>query len=279
MSVIAEQLSNDPLKYVVVVLSVPTHNLIQPKDEAGAVRAEVRRTFLLTEVSPGITTLDYVCSLDLKGFVPRVVTEVVATPGQMNGPLAMQAYFQQLRGLSECTAQDGVSVAHMLVDAAEACKEGKRQKKHTVWKFALRTSVLRSSGFPHLSEMLATVISRTQVTDPESACDLLSDSIADPASVTEEEATTMGAVFAGILDSEEKVSPAAAVDRLMQSFAAFEIMRSKHAWFVPMLTTIAQRLQGASVVDGVPKASKRNSILPGTFTHAHRFDGLVRGPR
>ena len=170
-------------------------------------------------------------------------------------------------------------MAHILVDAAETRREGKRRKKHAVWKFALRMSMQRSSGFPHLSEMLATVVTRTHVADPESACDLLSDSIADPASVTEEEATAMGAVFAGILDSEATVSPAAAVERLMQSFAAFEIMRSKHAWFVPMLTTIAPRLQGASVADGVPRASKRNSILPGTFTHAHRFDGLVRGPR
>ena len=61
MSTIAEQLSDDPSTWVVVLTPIPTHRLITAKkDEAGAVRAENRRTWKLTQVSPGVTKLDYV---------------------------------------------------------------------------------------------------------------------------------------------------------------------------------------------------------------------------
>ena len=118
MSIIAEQLSGDPLTYMVVLQPIATHRLITAKkDEAGAVRAENCRTWKLTEVAPGVTKLDYVCSLDLKGFVPKTVTNLVAVPAQLNGPLDMQAYFQQLRDPSECYRGWGVCGAH-------ACRYG-----------------------------------------------------------------------------------------------------------------------------------------------------------
>jgi hypothetical protein len=58
MSIIVEKLSNSPCIYVVVVVPASTHHLITSEDEAGAVRAEVRRTYQLTEVGPGVTRLD-----------------------------------------------------------------------------------------------------------------------------------------------------------------------------------------------------------------------------
>jgi hypothetical protein len=58
MSTIVEKLSNSPCMYVVVVVPASTHHLVTSEDEAGAVRAEVRRTYQLTEVGPGVTRLD-----------------------------------------------------------------------------------------------------------------------------------------------------------------------------------------------------------------------------
>jgi hypothetical protein len=165
----------------------------------------------------------------------------------------MQAYFQQLRDPSECTAEDGVYVGHMLVDAAETSSSGKRETSKTVRTFAQRTTLLRDCGFPHLATMLATIVTGSHVADPDSPSDGSSDTIADPASVTEEEATAMGVVFVDVLDSGRAatpaLTPAAAVLKLMETFVALETMGQQHVWFFPMLTTIAERLQGAWVAE------------------------------
>jgi hypothetical protein len=82
---VAKQVGEDPRKYVVVVTPIPRHDKISQKDEAGAVRAENCRSFRLTEVAPGVTSIEYCCSLDLKGLVPQIVTNTIALPIQMNG--------------------------------------------------------------------------------------------------------------------------------------------------------------------------------------------------
>jgi hypothetical protein len=84
-STVAKRVAEHPPTYVMVVVPIPCHAKIGPKDEAGAVRAEVYRSFKLTEVEPGVTKLDYCCSLDLKGRVPQIVTNTVALPQQLNG--------------------------------------------------------------------------------------------------------------------------------------------------------------------------------------------------
>jgi hypothetical protein len=177
----------------------------------------------------------------------------------------MQAYFQQRRAPSLCTAQDGVAVAHMLVDSADTSSHNRRESKKTVRKFAERTSMLRALGFP-VSEMLATVVTGSHMVDPDCASDLLSpDSIDDPTLLTEEDATAMGGVFAGILRSGRTatpaLSPAEAVRKLTEAFVALDIMGRKHLWFLPMLRTIAQRLLGMSIVDSVRRASSSNPVI------------------
>jgi hypothetical protein len=82
-SFVAKQLADDPLMYAVVMVPIPSHDKIGPKDEAGAVRAEIFRGFRLTATAPGVSRLEYCCSLDLRGRVPQWVTDSVATPAQM----------------------------------------------------------------------------------------------------------------------------------------------------------------------------------------------------
>jgi hypothetical protein len=113
--------------------------------------------------------------------------------------------------------------------------------------------------------------------DPACASDLLSlDSIDDPTLLTEEDATAMGGAFAGILHSGRTatpaLSPAEAVRKLTEAFAALDIMGRKHVWFLPMLRTIAQRLLGMSIVDSVRRASRSSSVIRPT-------DGVRRASR
>jgi hypothetical protein len=81
-STVAARVSDDPPTFVLASLPIARHDRISPKDEKGAVRAENCRAFRLTEVAPGVTNVDYACSLNLKGFIPQAITNKIAVPGQ-----------------------------------------------------------------------------------------------------------------------------------------------------------------------------------------------------
>jgi hypothetical protein len=84
-SVVAKKVEDDPPTYVVVGRPIAQHDKITRKDEKGAVRAENCRAFKLTEVSVGITKLEYTCSLNLGGSIPQAITNKVSVPEQMHG--------------------------------------------------------------------------------------------------------------------------------------------------------------------------------------------------
>jgi hypothetical protein len=81
-AVLAKKLAHSPLTYALVGVPIAKHDRITSKDEAGAVRAENCRSFRLTEVAPCRTNMEYVCSLDVKGFIPQFVTNMFAVPQQ-----------------------------------------------------------------------------------------------------------------------------------------------------------------------------------------------------
>jgi hypothetical protein len=53
--------ADNPLTYAVALVPIPSHAKIGPKDEKGAVRAELYRSFRLTEAAPGVTKLECTC--------------------------------------------------------------------------------------------------------------------------------------------------------------------------------------------------------------------------
>jgi hypothetical protein len=84
-SIVAKTVEEDPSTYMIVALPIAQHDKIARKDEKGAVRAENCRAFKLTEVSAGITKLEYACSLNLRGSIPQAFTNKVSVPRQMHG--------------------------------------------------------------------------------------------------------------------------------------------------------------------------------------------------
>jgi hypothetical protein len=84
-SIVAKRVANDPPTYVLVGAPIACHYKITPIDEARAVRAENWRAFQLTEVAPGVTKLNYTCSLNLRGSIPQAITNKIAVPGQQHG--------------------------------------------------------------------------------------------------------------------------------------------------------------------------------------------------
>jgi hypothetical protein len=103
-SLVAKKVTDDPPTYLVVGLPIAQHDKITPKDEKGAVRGENCRAFKLTEVAPGVTKVEYTCSLNLRGSIPQAITNKVAAPEQMHGAhlfgLVYSAHFRLARVLA-----------------------------------------------------------------------------------------------------------------------------------------------------------------------------------
>jgi hypothetical protein len=85
-SIVAKQVGEDPPTFVLIGAPIASHDQISQKDEANAVRAENRRSFKITEVAPGRTRVEYVCSINLRGSIPQFVTNMVVVPGQVREP-------------------------------------------------------------------------------------------------------------------------------------------------------------------------------------------------
>jgi hypothetical protein len=74
------KVSDQPLTYVWVGVPIERHDKLSEEDEAHAIRAKGIRSIRLTRISDGETKLEYSCSIDLMGRVPRWLTNTVVTP-------------------------------------------------------------------------------------------------------------------------------------------------------------------------------------------------------
>jgi hypothetical protein len=239
----------DDATFVLACVPIARHDKITQKDEAGAVRAENTRIFRLSEVTPGVTRLEYICCVDLKlngkGFIPQIVANRVAIPAQLKVPQHLQIYFQQLRPLSECTADDGRVVGQMLTELDDGKPE---ETARAIRSFADRTAMLRECGFRHIGDMLAALVTTPAVAWGASEDMLTLTAAKDPAWVTLEQATAIGAMLAMKMRSTHV--PASALPKAVDSQAALCRIKAQHAWFVPMLGTLIaaeSRVRGSTV--------------------------------
>jgi hypothetical protein len=236
-SLVAKQVAVDPPTYVVAITPIPSHENILPKDEAGAVRAECYKCLRCTEVAPGLTELDYTVSLNLRGWVPQIVTDTIALPGMLLTVNNQQRYFQQIRPLAKCNADDGRIVGQMLVDLVE---ESPRDLSHAIRAFSYCTAMLRECSLRHIGAMLVRLLSTDAQTDARGTPDEDAAIMAlEPSSVvTEKQATAIGSAIAACIPHPE---PAKALQRVVKSYAALRAMQSDYIWFVPLLKVITAK--------------------------------------
>jgi hypothetical protein len=180
---------------------------------------------------------EHVGSVDMKGFMPHWAANALLIPSQLDGLRHMQAYFQHLRPLRECVADDGRYVAHMMMEAVAATTR-KHDALHALRMFVQRTAMLRDSGFPHMAAMLATIATDDLVAKSDTHG---GDPQDDPASVTEMDAARMGGTLLAILAGDSAPSPAGAVQALVRQFKALGALDRTYVWFAPMLEVACQR--------------------------------------
>jgi hypothetical protein len=233
MSAVVKQVAEDPPTFLVAVVPIPSHDKITRKDEAGAVRGEICRSFRLTKRAPGVTKLEYCCSLDMKGHVPQIITDTIAVPKQQGVVYDLQCYFQHVRPLSECDADDGRVVGHMLLDLAQSKPE---DPAHTIRAFVNRTAMLRECGFRHICAMLAQLLDVDAAQGEPDNCARIVE--LGPSVVTEEQAHAIGRAIASSIRRSHV--PATALKRVLQSHEVLRAMKAGFVWFVPMLEVITE---------------------------------------
>ena len=256
MSFVAKHVSDDPPTVLVALVPIPRHDKIGPKDEAGAVRAENCRSFRCTEVAPGVTKLEYCCSLDLKGWIPQIVTDTVAVPAQLKVPATLARYFQQIRPPAKCDVDDGRIVGQMLLELAE----GKpKDLPHAIRQSVNRTAMLRDCSFRHIGAMLARMLSADAGLAAEAGDDDAAViTVLSPSSATEHQASAIGRAI--VLSVRRSHVPAAALQRVVQSHAVLQAMNAGYVWFVPMLEVITARK--ATALRGSSGIRRFSSIVP-----------------
>ena len=270
-SVIAKRVAEDPLTYTVAVVPIPSHDKITRKDEAGAVRAETYRIFRLVEVAPCVTKLEYSSSLDLKGWVPQIVTDALAGPAQMELVKTQQTYFQQIRPLSKCDAEDGWVVGQMLLELVE---EKPKDLAHAVRTFVNRTAMLRECGFPHIGAMFTSALTADAHGGLGEDTTLTA---LNPSSVTEKQATAIGYTIRSSLRRAH--APATALRKVVESHAVLRAMKSGHVWFVRMLEVLTahmatesrasmwmRRMTATTIVAPADVASDTDGDAKGSFS-------------
>jgi hypothetical protein len=229
-----QKVSDTPLTYAWVTVPIEHHGKVSMEDEAHAIRAEAVRCVRATQTAPGVTRIEFACSLDLKGHVPSWLTDQLVIPGAgLTGlPYELQTYFLQLMPPPSCTATDGTLLGHLIVNAAEAAK--KPERASAVQTFVERTAILRESGVASLDALVtATLGARGHDVRPQAVA------TAAPGALTVAEATTIGRGFDAII--RVSATPSDAVDELLQTYPAVNAAALHHGWLRPMLETIAKR--------------------------------------
>ena len=147
----------------------------------------------------------------------------------------MQLYFQQLLPLSECDAEDGRFVGHMLMAVVDSKP---KDLPHAIRTFANQMAMLRECCCPRIGDMLVALLSSAMPTaDAPSAADdpaakALADAAQDLVSLSMEQAAALGRMLASSLNR------ALILHEAVDSYPVLAAMRSQYVWFVPMLEVL-----------------------------------------
>jgi hypothetical protein len=227
-----QKVSDTPLTFVWVAVPIDHHAEITAEDEAHAIRAEFVRCIQATKTAPGVSRIEYACSLDIKGRCPNWLTDRVVIPILMEAPYDLQTYFTHVMPPPSCTAADGTLLGHLIMDTAEAAT--KPERASAVRTFVERTAILRESGVGSLDALVTATVG-------ESGHDVRPQAVATtaPGALTMAEATSIGRGFDAIICVS--ATPSDAVDELLQTYPAVNGAAQQHIWLRPMLQTIAKR--------------------------------------
>ncbi len=137
---------------------------------------------------------------------------------------ALVQYFQQIRPLAKCDAEDGRVVGQLLVDLASS---NPKDLARSIREFADRTAMLRDCGFAHIGEMLARLLSadgQTRRDDDATAIPSTPRTAAaggpNRSALTEKQAVAIGCAIASSVHQAHTL--AAGLNKVVQSHRALQ---------------------------------------------------------
>jgi hypothetical protein len=185
----------------------------------------------------------------------------------MHPPKTYVLYWQQLRPIAECDADDGRVVGRLLLDLVDSKPT---DLAHEIRTFANRMAMLRECSCSHIGAMLVHLLTVEVQSGPDendSASVVLS-----PSSVTEEQAIAIGRAIASSVKRSDM--PATALRRLLQSNSVLRAMKSQYVWFFPMLEVLTddEAPQGrGSVLQEMKRLSTilttKSNVAPSDVSH------------
>jgi hypothetical protein len=160
-------------------------------------------------------------------------------------------YFQSVKPLNACDAEDGRVVGHMLM--REVTSKKQHELDSAVGTLVAQTAMLRDAGFSHLGILLSAIVSDVPESDSADFPDETSPTAAvseDPRSVSETEALAMGRSFRPVL--LRSITPLAAASGFIHTYTALETLSQAASWFRPMMEVVsegvARRLTGTELL-------------------------------
>ncbi len=171
-------------------------------------------------------------------------------------PLKLLLYFQHILPLTQCTAEDGRVVGHLLIDVVHSKPKDLARAIH---EFANRTAMLRECCVRYIGSMLVALLTAEIQTTSECA----TIHAQGPASLTEEEAVTIGSWLgsSGLAYTRAPDALSLAVKKLIETQLVLRNVAVNYVWFVPMLEVLMMQ-----------KAERNHSTTPSRL-----FGKLRRG--
>jgi len=202
--------------------------------------------YKLTKISPTRTKVDFYAEIEFEGYAPRWIINH-ELPKFMSAPTRWQVYFQHQQKLSQLTVEDGKNMGIMLMIKKKGENMEKRLEAFLSKNEALQQ--LKTTTFPQLEGMMLALLknklfhkkARQQQKrrgGNKVAVSGRSDNILND--LTETEATKIGRSFALLLLTTTE--PSAAVDAWKLDNQVLVSLFAEHAWFEPMINTIAKQL-------------------------------------
>jgi hypothetical protein len=138
------------------------------------VRARFERLLRFSQVTPTVTRFAATSTFDLRGSIPRFVSDTLTSPAAALAPLSALGYFLQIKETAEFDAagQDARALGQLLVHEMEPVRTKKRPEhlESKLHVFFYRTTVLRELADVHpwlpkvLFQVLRNVPSRPRTT-------------------------------------------------------------------------------------------------------------------
>jgi hypothetical protein len=220
-----------------VIIAVETLDYPQMPPQKGVVRLFLRRLMRFSQVTPGTVMLTCTTTFDLRGSVPRFLSDSLTTPAAARAPLTTLRYFVQIKesGRIASSGQDARVLGQLLVHEMEAARTKKRpgELESQLHTFVYRTTVLREitevhQWFPKmLFEVLRSVTSVPRKTQ------------ANLADFTERDAAVTGRAMKMLMLTN--ASPDAAVDEVSRANIACASASEASSSEASASTTLWQR--------------------------------------